>query len=101
MTIKLITAILFGKIIFHITQILKIGGGSAAPGYYALKIYPNLIKDLASKIPQTIIITGTNGKTTTSRMLAQIAEEQGFNVIRNYTGSNLERGIASTLLANY
>lgn len=101
MLIKKFTAIILGKLIFHITQILKIGGGSAAPGYYALKIYPNLVKDLASKIPQTIIVTGTNGKTTTSRMLAQIAQTQGFKVIRNSTGSNLERGIASTLIANY
>ncbi|MDO8570526.1 MAG: MurT ligase domain-containing protein [Candidatus Daviesbacteria bacterium] len=100
MSIKLIAAILLGKIIFYITQILKIGGGSAAPGYYALKIYPNLVKDLASKIPQTIIITGTNGKTTTARMIAQVAIAHGLKIIRNSTGSNLERGIASTLIAN-
>lgn len=101
MLIRKFIAILLGKTIFHITQILKVGGGSAAPGYYALKIYPDLVLDLASRIPQTIIITGTNGKTTTTRMLAQFAKLHGLKVIRNSTGSNLERGIASTLISNY
>lgn len=96
-----VLAIILGKIIIHLTKILKIGGGSAAPGYYALKLYPNLVTELAKNIPKTIVITGTNGKTTTSRMLYYFAKEQGLKVIRNHTGSNLERGIASALIANY
>lgn len=100
MPIKLIIAIFIGKLILLLTQVLKTGGGSAAPGYYALKIYPDLVKVLASKIPQTIIITGTNGKTTTTRMIAQIAKSHGLKIIYNSTGSNLERGIASKLISH-
>lgn len=98
---RLLAAILIGKIISQISKTLKIGGGSAAPGLYALKIDSNLVEKLVQKIPTNIIITGTNGKTTTSRMVAHLAKESGLKVIRNHTGSNLERGIASTLITNY
>ncbi len=91
-------AILAGKIIHQTIKTLNSGGGSAAPGYYALKFQPQLVEILAKRIPRSIIITGTNGKTTTAKMLAQFAQAQGLKVIRNATGSNLERGIASAFL---
>ena len=102
---RLFLAILIGKLIAFVTRTLSLGGGSAAPGLYALKLDPNLVLKLSSKIPKNIIITGTNGKTTTSRMIAHFAKKHGLHagskslkVIRNHTGSNLERGIASALL---
>lgn len=95
---RLIIAILIGKLIAFLTRSLKIGGGSAAPGLFALKIEPQLVEKLAGKIPRNIIITGTNGKTTTSRMIAYLSKQSGLKVIRNHTGSNLERGIASALI---
>ncbi|MFH0937548.1 MAG: MurT ligase domain-containing protein [Candidatus Daviesbacteria bacterium] len=98
MSIKTLAAIILGKLILKTTQVLNFGGGSAAPGYYALKIDPDLVKKLIPQIPQTIVITGTNGKTTTARMLAHFAQNSGLKVLRNATGSNLERGIASTLI---
>lgn len=95
---RLWLAILLGKAIFYITRFFRIGGGSAAPGLYALKVYPELVEGLIQKIPKNIIITGTNGKTTTARMLSHFAQAHNLKVIRNHTGSNLERGIASTLI---
>lgn len=95
-----LVALLVGKLISKITRTFKIGGGTAAPGLYALKVDPNLVEKLVQKIPKNIIITGTNGKTTTSRMVAHFAKEAGLKVIRNHTGSNLERGIASTLITH-
>jgi len=101
MTVQTLAAVILGKGVHFLTRTLNIGGGSAAPGYYALKIDPDLVVHLASQIPCTIIITGTNGKATTARMLAQFAKESGLKVIRNHTGSNLERGIASALLSHF
>src|SRR3989344_7595201 len=95
---RLIIAILVGKLIFFATRFLKIGGGFAAPGLYALKIDPELVEKLSAQIDKNIVITGTNGKTTTARMIAHFAKTSGLRVIRNHTGSNLERGIASTLI---
>lgn len=93
-------AILIGKSILKITRILK-NEGSAAPGLYALKIDPRLIEKLSQQIPTNIVITGTNGKTTTARLLDHFAKASGLKIIRNSTGSNLERGIASALIENY
>lgn len=97
---RTLSAILLGKAISALTKRLKIGGGSAAPGLYALKLDHRLVEKLSSKIPKNIVITGTNGKTTTARMLAHFAKISGLKVIRNHTGSNMERGIASTLIQN-
>lgn len=98
---KLFLAILAGKLIAKISKFLNIGGGSAAPGLYALKIDPNLIEKLISRIKNNVIITGTNGKTTTAGMLVHLAKNSSLKVIRNHTGSNMERGITSTLIQNY
>lgn len=95
---RIILAILVGKIIAALSRLLKIGGGSAAPGLFALRIDPELVEGLIKHIPKNVVITGTNGKTTTARMLSHFAKTQGLTIIRNHTGSNLERGIASTLI---
>lgn len=95
---RLLLAIWLGKLIYLLTRTIKLGGGSAAPGHYALKIEPKLVEKLAKKIPQNIVITGTNGKTTTSRILNHLVKSQNLKTIRNSTGSNLERGVASALI---
>lgn len=98
---RTLSAIILGKSISVISRKFNLGGGSAAPGLYALKLDPQLVKKISSKIATNVIITGTNGKTTTARMLAHFAKQAGLAVIRNHTGSNLERGVASTLVQNY
>lgn len=94
-----ILAIVLGKIILNLSRIFRIGGGSAAPGLYALKISPDLISNLASQIKTNIVITGTNGKTTTSKFLDHFLKKANVSVLRNSSGSNLERGIASALIS--
>ncbi len=91
-------SIILGKSIGKITRALNLGAGAAAPGHFALKLSPGLIPQLIKHIPENIVITGTNGKTTTAKLLDLFAASEGKNVIRNKTGSNLERGIASTLI---
>ena len=93
------TAIFVGKIANALTN-LKGGGGTAAPGLYALKIDPNLVKKLSSKIQNgSIVIAGTNGKTTTTRILSDILSSNN-KIIHNRQGSNLLRGVASTLITH-
>ncbi|MEK7616586.1 MAG: MurT ligase domain-containing protein [Patescibacteria group bacterium] len=95
---QLLLAILIGKLVAYFSRLFKIGGGTAAPGLYALKIDPGIVEKLSAMIPRNVVITGTNGKTTTARMLSHFAKEAGLKVIRNHTGSNLERGVASALI---
>src|SRR3989344_4606338 len=97
MDIRFFLAISLGK---AISLLLKLSGSgaTAAPGLYALKIDPNLVKKLSKKIAQgSIIVSGTNGKTTTSRLIFEILSTK-YNIIHNRQGSNLLRGIASTLI---
>ncbi|MEP6693567.1 MAG: MurT ligase domain-containing protein [Chloroflexota bacterium] len=75
-------------------------GGTALPGLVALTIDPDLIASLASELAHgVVLVSGTNGKTTTARMLSDIVRASGWAPIHNRSGSNLERGIAGALLA--
>lgn len=92
-------AILAAEAARTISQITKRGSGSALPGVVAQWVDPSIITKLADKLPGGIIlVTGTNGKTTTAKMLAGILEAAGHKVIYNFSGSNLSRGIASFLI---
>lgn len=98
MDLKFALAVALGKTISFFIRV-KHGGATAAPGYYALKIDPNLVRKLAGKLDKNIVISGTNGKTTTTRLVSQILSAQN-HIIHNRQGSNLLRGIASTLLTH-
>ena len=99
MDFKLFLATLAGKILAFVIGVFG-GGATAAPGLYALKIDPNFVSKLSKQIPHgSIIISGTNGKTTTARLTYDILSIK-YMVIHNRQGSNLLRGIASTLIAN-
>jgi UDP-N-acetylmuramyl tripeptide synthase len=74
-------------------------GGTALPGLIALAIDPDFIAALASELAHgVVLVSGTNGKTTTARMLSDIVRATGWAPIHNRSGSNLERGIAGALL---
>lgn len=92
-------AVIVGKVIILFSRLFKVGGGSSFPGLVALKIDPKLIAKTTRKLNYgAIVITGTNGKTTTSKHLSVILNRRGLEVIHNRTGSNLMRGLASTLI---
>lgn len=92
-------AVLIGRLVIFSTRLLKLGNGSTLPGLVAEKIDPNIIKKLSDGLKYgVIIVTGTNGKTTTSKMLTEILKEDGLIVLSNSSGSNLTRGIASSLI---
>ena len=75
-------------------------GGTALPGLVTLQLDPNFIAAVTHSLPHgLILVSGTNGKTTTTRMLSDIARAAGWSPIHNRSGSNLERGIAGALLA--
>ena len=74
-------------------------GGTALPGLVALTIDPDFIGAVASELAHgVVLVSGTNGKTTTARMLSDIVRATGWGPIHNRSGSNLERGIAGALL---
>jgi UDP-N-acetylmuramyl tripeptide synthase len=77
------------------------GGGSALPGLVVERIDPNFIKDTLATLPRgVVIVSGTNGKTTTTKMIVELLESQGLRVFTNRTGSNFTRGVAAALIGD-
>ncbi len=86
-----------GKSVRKLAQVR--GGGSALPGLFVEKIDPDFIKRTLANLPHGIVlISGTNGKTTTTKMVVELLEGQGLKVFTNRTGSNFTRGVAAALL---
>jgi lipid II isoglutaminyl synthase (glutamine-hydrolysing) len=95
------TAVVVGRLAGTVSRRLGRGGGTALPGLISETIDPNLLAHLAAQLPRgAIIVTGTNGKTTTSHMLAGILARAGMQPMRNASGSNLARGIATSLASH-
>ncbi len=74
-------------------------GGTAIPGKIALRICPELLGFLAKDI-KCVIVTGTNGKTTTSRIIEEIYQNNSASYFANRSGANLINGITSIFIEN-
>lgn len=86
-----------GKTVRHITKLR--GGGSALPGLIIEKIDPDFVRRTLAQLPGGIVVvSGSNGKTTTTKMVVELLESQGLRVFTNRTGSNFIRGVAAALL---
>ena len=76
------------------------GGGSALPGLVVERLDPRFLAHALADLPRgVVVITGTNGKTTTTKMLVAILREHGLSVFSNPTGSNFTRGVISAMVA--
>lgn len=75
-------------------------GGRTLPGVIVGKIAPELPRKLAGQLPHgCILVTGTNGKTTTTKLLVAALRRAGESVLTNESGANLRSGVVSALLA--
>lgn len=72
-------------------------GATTLPGKIALRLEPGLLARLTWG-RRVFLVTGTNGKTTTVRMLCAILQQQGYTVITNPSGANLDTGLTTTML---
>lgn len=92
----------FAKSVSAFSKSFNLGNGSTWPGHLGLFLDRNLFSFFAGKIKKRIIIVaGTNGKTTTSKMIRDVLEKKGNLVLHNESGANLLNGIASVFLTNY
>lgn len=89
--------IILGKAVRYAARLR--GGGSALPGLFVERISPSFVPDTLAQLPHgVVVISGTNGKTTTTKMVVSLLESQGLKVFTNRTGSNFVRGVAAALL---
>ncbi len=98
MNLRAILAILLCKALRLVSRLLH-RGGTAMPGRWALKLCPNLLELLAKDV-KSVAITGTNGKTTSARMIEQAFSEKGLNYFANRSGANLISGITTEFVMN-
>ncbi len=99
-TMKTRLAITVAKLARHSSRLIGRGDGSALPGLVAERIDNQILSKLGAELDQgSILITGTNGKTTTAKMIREIMAASGYTVVANSAGSNLHRGVVSSLIA--
>jgi len=94
--IRFFVAMFIAKTIQILLKLLK-RNASHLPGYIGLKICPDLLGRI-DKPEQIIAVTGTNGKTTVCNILIDILADSGYDVLNNRLGSNIDAGIASSLI---
>ena len=74
-------------------------GGTALPGLVVEKLDPGFLARTLGQLPMgVVVVSGTNGKTTTTKMVVQLLREQGLKVLTNRSGSNFVRGVLASLL---
>lgn len=74
-------------------------GGTTLPGRIALKIKKDILKDV-SKGVKIVLVTGTNGKTTSCRILEQMFIKENKSYFLNKSGANLITGITTSFIMN-
>ena len=78
---------------------LRGGGATSAPGKVLMRLEPGAIGALGARLSRgSVLISATNGKTTTATMTAGILREAGIELVHNQAGANMAGGIATTLL---
>lgn len=100
MNLRSLPAIWIGKTLISLSRLTG-KGGSSLPGRVGLSVDKSLLARLAALPPMGIItVSGTNGKTTTAKMLASILQADGHQVTHNRAGANLIPGLTSALIAS-
>ena len=83
------------------SRALGTGGGSTVPGVVARRVDPGVLAKLSARLRLgSAAITGTNGKTTTTRMISTILQTAGVRAVNNSTGANLLTGVTAALLSD-
>ncbi|HEV2035371.1 MAG TPA: MurT ligase domain-containing protein [Candidatus Dormibacteraeota bacterium] len=92
-------AVWAGKVTGALSRLSRRGGGTTLPGDVARAIDPNVLRKLSKDITNgSVVITGTNGKTTTARLISWLLEGAGHRVVSNRAGANLIFGATAAAL---
>ena len=90
---------LVGKIVAFLSPLLRRGGGTSAPGVALLGLHPKAFSKLSESLEKgSVLISATNGKTTTTRFLSEILNDAGVACVSNTSGANLKSGVTTALL---
>jgi len=103
--IRLFFVLLIGKIIIFFSRLFNFGNGGTWPGEIALFLYPDILREFIRKVDgEVVLVTGTNGKTTTAKMIKNItvslskSRGQNITIVHNESGANLINGLISAFI---
>jgi len=94
--LRLAFAVTTGRVVISLVRGLRLSRGSVLPGFLAQIVCPDIYKRLTQQAKQIIYVTGTNGKTTTSRLLTSVIGNE--KTASNVSGANMERGVVTALI---
>jgi lipid II isoglutaminyl synthase (glutamine-hydrolysing) len=99
--LRLWTAIAAARAARFASRTLKKGGGTTVPGVAARRVDPAVLAKLSKRLARkSAAVTGTNGKTTTTRMVGEILRIAGVRAVNNSTGANLVTGVTAALISD-
>ncbi|MEJ2667542.1 MAG: MurT ligase domain-containing protein [Deinococcales bacterium] len=87
-----------GRMARNVLRVVRPGGGTTLPGWVALRLDPDFVARTAARAGLRVVITGTNGKTSTMTLVRHFLESSGRRVVANQEGANMHQGIAASLL---
>jgi len=91
--------IVLAKAAGRFSRLARRGGGTSLPGKVLLRLEPDAVSMLARQLPRgSVIVSATNGKTTTANMIAGVLRRAGITTAHNRTGANMPGGVATALL---
>jgi UDP-N-acetylmuramyl tripeptide synthase len=99
LTPRLFSALVAGKVAGRASRLLGRGGGTSFPGMVARRIAPDFLAQVGGgAAAKTILISGSNGKTTTARFTVALLRGEGIEVVTNSAGANLVQGVATMVV---
>lgn len=92
-------AVAAGRFVRFLARLRKPGGGSAVPGLVVNTLAPGYLRRTLSGFPGgLVVVSGSSGKSTTTKMLVAILREHGVDVFTNPSTANIAQGLTSALL---
>ena len=97
---RLTAALLAGRMATGLSRRLGRGGGTVIAGHVVPRIDPTALRTVTRRLRHgTVLVSGTNGKTTTSRLISHILQQGGIEALHNRAGANLVTGLVSAVVA--
>jgi lipid II isoglutaminyl synthase (glutamine-hydrolysing) len=100
-SVRLLAAVTAGQAAAALSRRFGIGGGTVIAGHVAQRVHPGALRTIAASLPRgCVVVSGTNGKTTTSRLLASMLSLDGLSPLHNRAGANLLTGLTTAVVEN-